>query len=260
MKGECEVLKEKEKARDKECEEIKAKCEAAMEEFNKNPIVMVLCQNIMSLLAEVKEHKESMERMLLESQKWAGYQEYLTTLESKVGVLEVEKGRLEAAEALLRQELKAVKYDRAKVVSKVVPYVAIDLLQSDEMAMLVGKFVSSTIFYGRCAAFEEVADIKEPLDLAKVKGYMPSYKKEHTKGSNDLSTATFPILIRSHSRPFYVSQSSPFQEAKVSSSSYYNEDPCSCSISSLLESHSVSLKIFSRTRKLGYKSWKHDLI
>ncbi|GKD60264.1 hypothetical protein Tco_1297773 [Tanacetum coccineum] len=48
-------------------EPLKAKCEAAMEEFDKNPAVMVFHQKIMSLLAEVKEHKESAKRMLLES-------------------------------------------------------------------------------------------------------------------------------------------------------------------------------------------------
>ncbi|GJV51254.1 hypothetical protein Tco_1446995 [Tanacetum coccineum] len=54
MKEECEVLKEREKARDKECEELKAKCEAAMKEFDKNPVVMVLCQKIGVLVAEGK--------------------------------------------------------------------------------------------------------------------------------------------------------------------------------------------------------------
>ncbi|GJY27566.1 hypothetical protein Tco_0403333 [Tanacetum coccineum] len=165
MKGECEVLKEREKAMNKECEELKAKCEATMEEFDKNHVVMVLCQKIMSLLAEVKEHKESMERMMLEARNG---------LDTK---------------RTLRPWSR-----RAEVVSKVVPYVDIDLVQSDEIAMLVGKLVSFAIFYGRCTAFEEVADMKEPFDMAKVKGYMPSYKKEHTKGGNDLSTATFPFL------------------------------------------------------------------
>ncbi|GJT88348.1 hypothetical protein Tco_1070065 [Tanacetum coccineum] len=65
---------------------------------------------------------------------------------------------------------------------------------SDEMAMLVGKLVSASIFYRRCVAFEEVADMKESFDLVKVKGYRPSYKKAHTKADNDLATATFPFL------------------------------------------------------------------
>ncbi|GKD96026.1 hypothetical protein Tco_1379923 [Tanacetum coccineum] len=91
----------------------------------------------------------------------------------KLGVegshLEAEKGKLEAAEASLQQEVKAVKWDRAEVVSKVVPYVDMELVQSDEMAMLIGKLMSSAIFYGRCTTFEEVTNMKEPFDLAKVK-------------------------------------------------------------------------------------------
>nr|GEX44097.1 hypothetical protein [Tanacetum cinerariifolium] len=40
----------------------------------------------------------------------------------------------------------------------------------------------------------EVADMKDPFDLLKVKGYRPSYKKEHTQAGNKLATATFPWL------------------------------------------------------------------
>ncbi|GJW30876.1 hypothetical protein Tco_0047751 [Tanacetum coccineum] len=76
-----------------------------------------------------------------------------------------EKGRLEVVEASLRQKVEAVKCDRAEVVSKVVPYVAIELVHSDEMDMLVGKLVSSAIFYHTYAAFEEVVNMKEPFDL-----------------------------------------------------------------------------------------------
>ncbi|GKE92693.1 hypothetical protein Tco_1573788, partial [Tanacetum coccineum] len=43
-------------------------------------------------------------------------------------------------------------------------------------------------------AYEQVADIKVPFDWSKVKGYRPSYKKEHTQDNNDLATATFPWL------------------------------------------------------------------
>nr|GEU30008.1 hypothetical protein [Tanacetum cinerariifolium] len=95
--------------------------------------------------------------------------ENLANLESKVGVLQAEKGRLEAVEALLCQEVKAVKHDRTKVVSKVVPYVSIELVHSDDIVMLVGKLVSFAIFYGRCVAFEDVTNMNEPFDLVKVK-------------------------------------------------------------------------------------------
>ncbi|GJZ00821.1 hypothetical protein Tco_0518250 [Tanacetum coccineum] len=149
--GKCEVLKEREKSRDKECEMI---------DFDNNPTVNVLCEKIAALSGEVKEHKASLERMLLESKKWAGYQVSLLTLESKVASLEAEKARLEAFELSFRQEVENVKRDRAEVVSKVVPYVAIELVYSDELGRLDGKLASASVFYGRRAAFEEVAKIK----------------------------------------------------------------------------------------------------
>ncbi|GJU20161.1 hypothetical protein Tco_1153503 [Tanacetum coccineum] len=147
MKGGCDVLKERKKARDKECEDLKAKWEAAMADFDNIPAVNILRQKIKSLSDEVKEHKASLERMLLESKKWAGYQVSLSTLVS-----------------------------RTEVVSKVVPYVAMELVQSDEMDMLVVKLVSSVIFYGRCHALEEVASMKEPFKLTKVKDPFVSIK------------------------------------------------------------------------------------
>ncbi|GKA30916.1 hypothetical protein Tco_0717221 [Tanacetum coccineum] len=170
MKGECEVFKERKKARDREYEELRLKCEAVMAEFDNKPLVNVLHQKIKSLLDEV-------------------------------AALEAKKDKLEAVEASLYQEVKVVKCDRVEVVSKVVPYVAMELVHSDEMAMLIGKLISSAIFYGRCAAFEEVTNMKEPFDLAKVKGYRISYKKEHTKAGNDLATTTFPFLLKIIANP-----------------------------------------------------------
>ncbi|GKE77081.1 hypothetical protein Tco_1543201 [Tanacetum coccineum] len=86
--------------------------------------------------------------------------------DTKVDPLEVEKARLEAVKASLHKEVKEIKQDRRDVVSKVIPYAAIDLVHSDE----------------------------EPFDLSKAKEYHSSYKKEHTQASNDFATATFPWL------------------------------------------------------------------
>ncbi|GKD13722.1 hypothetical protein Tco_1198129 [Tanacetum coccineum] len=102
--------------------------------------------------------------MMLEIQKWAGYQQSLSTLESKVTALETEKARLEAIEVSLWKEVYELKHDRRVVVSKVVPYLAMELFHSDDMVALL------------------------------VKGYCSSYKKDHTQDSNDLATATFPWL------------------------------------------------------------------
>ncbi|GJU89692.1 hypothetical protein Tco_1302115 [Tanacetum coccineum] len=144
---------------DVEYEEFKAKCKAAMTDFDKNPAVNVLHGKITSLSREVKEHRVNLDRMLPESQKWSGYQ-----------------------------------LDRAEVVSKVMPYVAMELVNSDDMGKLVAKLVSASILYGQFHPFEKVVNIIEPFDITKVKGYRSSYKQEHTRAGNELATATFPFL------------------------------------------------------------------
>ncbi|GKA76306.1 hypothetical protein Tco_0782767 [Tanacetum coccineum] len=93
-------------------------------------------------------------------------------------------------------EVNEVRQDIMEVVLKVVPYAAIELIYIDDLGSLVGKLVSSAIIYGRCKAFEQVAAMKEPFDLSKVKGYRPSYKKEHDQAGNDLATTTFPWLSK----------------------------------------------------------------
>nr|GEX40218.1 hypothetical protein [Tanacetum cinerariifolium] len=71
-------------------------------------------------------------------------------------------------------------------------YDTIELVYSDDMGSLVGMLVSSAILYGRCRAYEQVTDMKEPFDRSKLKGYRSSYKKDHTLANNDFATATFP--------------------------------------------------------------------
>ncbi|GJW82629.1 hypothetical protein Tco_0155774 [Tanacetum coccineum] len=174
LRGEFDVIKDSERAKEEECEELQAKCEVAMTEFEKNPTVVAIREKISTLSTKVKEHKVSLDRMMLESQNWAGYQQSLSTLKSK--------------------EVEELKHDRREVVSKVVPYAVMELVHSDDMGTLIGRLVSFAILYGRCKAYEQVADIKEPFDLSKVKGYRSSYKKDHTQASNDLAIATFPWL------------------------------------------------------------------
>nr|GEU45484.1 hypothetical protein [Tanacetum cinerariifolium] len=91
----------------------------------------------------------------------------LSTLDSKVTSLEAEKTRLETVEVSLRKEVEELKQDR---------------------------LVSFAILYRMYRAYEQVADMKEPFDLSKVKGYRSFYKKDHTQASSDFATATFPWL------------------------------------------------------------------
>ncbi|GJZ89448.1 hypothetical protein Tco_0661230 [Tanacetum coccineum] len=104
------------------------KMSSEADEFDQNPTVLALREKISSLIVDVKEHKGNLDRMMLESQKWAGYQVTLLNLESKVGSLEAEKARLEAIKASLRREIEELKQDMRDVVSKVVPYAAMELV------------------------------------------------------------------------------------------------------------------------------------
>ncbi|GJZ22459.1 hypothetical protein Tco_0559501 [Tanacetum coccineum] len=46
-----------------------------------------------------------------------------------------------------------------------------ELVHSNDMGSLVGMLVSSDIVYRRCRDFEQVANMKEPFGLSKVKAY-----------------------------------------------------------------------------------------
>ncbi|GJZ76884.1 hypothetical protein Tco_0641556 [Tanacetum coccineum] len=125
---------------------------STMAEFDQNPTVLALREKISSMTVDVKEHKGNLDRMMLESQKWAGYQVTLSTLKSKVNSLEADKARLEDVEASLRKEVEELKQP-----------------------------------WSWCI----VAAMKEPFDLSKAKGYRSSYQKDHTQASNDFDTAMF---------------------------------------------------------------------
>ncbi|GKG16800.1 hypothetical protein Tco_0361757, partial [Tanacetum coccineum] len=125
------VMLEGERAREEESKGLRAKCEAAMFEFEKNPTVVALREKISTLSTGVKEHKANLDRMMLESQKWASYQASLLTLESQIACIEAEKARLEAVKVSLRKEVDDVKQDRMDVVLKFVPYASMELIYND---------------------------------------------------------------------------------------------------------------------------------
>ncbi|GJW40117.1 hypothetical protein Tco_0065962, partial [Tanacetum coccineum] len=143
LRGEFDVMRSRERAREEEYEGLQVKYEAAMIEFEKNPAVVALREKISALSAEFIEHKLNLNRMMLDSKYWAGYQQSLSTLELKVTSLEAEKARLEAVEVSFRKEIEELKQDIREVVSKVVPYAAMELVHSDDMGSLVGRLVSS---------------------------------------------------------------------------------------------------------------------
>nr|GFA88209.1 hypothetical protein [Tanacetum cinerariifolium] len=117
LRGEFDVMKDRERVREEECKELRAKCEVAMTEFEKNPTVVALREKISTLSTLVKEHKVSLNTILMESQKWVGYHQTLLTLESKVTSLEAKKASLKAVEVSIRKEVEELKQDRRDVVN-----------------------------------------------------------------------------------------------------------------------------------------------
>ncbi|GJV24565.1 hypothetical protein Tco_1377260 [Tanacetum coccineum] len=98
-------------------------------------------------------------------------------------------------ETLQGLEMDALKQDRASVVAKVVPDAATNLIHSDEMGMLVVKLVKASIIYGWCAAFEEVAKLKEPFVMEKMDGYLPSSKEDYNQASDDFGECAISFFV-----------------------------------------------------------------
>ncbi|GJX27553.1 hypothetical protein Tco_0233849, partial [Tanacetum coccineum] len=89
---------------------------------------------------------------------------------------------------------RGLRQDRAAVVAKVVPGAAMKLVYSDEMGVLVARLVKAFIIHGRCMAFEEVSELKEPFILEKIPGYRPFLKEEYDRAGDDMANASYPFL------------------------------------------------------------------
>ena len=91
----------KEKERDREFDDLKAKCEEAMEEIEKNPLVQDLRSDIQGLEKKLKDARSEFKRLRVEEAKIGGYKEEIATLESKCEGLETERTKLQEKEIKL---------------------------------------------------------------------------------------------------------------------------------------------------------------
>ncbi|GJT09984.1 hypothetical protein Tco_0857026 [Tanacetum coccineum] len=162
-----DAIRARELEKDRAYAELERKCNEALLDLTKNPLV-----------ADLRTEIETLQRRV-------------DGLHSKC----------------TRLEMDALKQDRASVVAKVVPDAATKLIHSDEMGMLVAKLVKASIIYGRCATFEEVSKLKEPFVMDKMVGYRPSSKQEYNQAGDDLVNASranvfdFKGLMRGPSSP-----------------------------------------------------------
>ncbi|GKC49870.1 hypothetical protein Tco_1072615, partial [Tanacetum coccineum] len=153
--------------------ELERKCNEALLDLNKNPLVVDMRTEIETLQGRVDRYHS----------------------------LKSERERLKLSEIQLLQEMDVLKQDRASVVAKVVPDATTKLIHSDEMGMFAAKLLKASIIYGRCAYFEEVAKLKEPLVMEKMVGYRPSSKQEYDQAGDDLANAkrSYPFFCLSMS-------------------------------------------------------------
>ncbi|GJX25936.1 retrovirus-related pol polyprotein from transposon TNT 1-94 [Tanacetum coccineum] len=177
--------------------ELKAKYDGgAVVGLDENLIVVGLCEELKYLEGQLKEHEAGYGRFLLEERKWTRQKERIIMLESKYDGLKKERARLRETKIKLREEIdglklrcKMLKHDRAEVVSKLVPYIAMELYHSDEVGQIVGNLLKAAIFHGRRNTLEEMAAIKKPADLSKVECYRPSVEEEYNKAGSAYVTA-----------------------------------------------------------------------
>ena len=123
-------------------------------------------------------------------------------MEIKCGSLEEERTNLGDREIKLREDLdglkrkyNALKKDKAGVVSKVIPYIAMELYHSDEVGKMIGDVVNAAIYHGKCTTLEDVAATGRPVQLSEVAYYRATHKAEYDHASNLLAAAEYPFLV-----------------------------------------------------------------
>ncbi|GKB60218.1 hypothetical protein Tco_0916404 [Tanacetum coccineum] len=99
-------------------------------------------------------------------------------------------------------EIDSLKQDRAAVVSKFILNAAMKLINNDDLGSLIARLVRSSIIYGRCQAFKEVAVMEEPFVLEKMSGYQPSLKEEYDRAGDALANASYPFLAEYVGNPY----------------------------------------------------------
>ncbi|GKD45879.1 hypothetical protein Tco_1270524 [Tanacetum coccineum] len=189
-----DTIREREVKKDKAYAEVEKKCNEALQDLDKNPLVFDMRAEIETLQSQVNGLHSEYSRLILEEKKWINYEQTLSTLRAKVEGLGSEGKRLKGSEIQLLQQVDSLRRDKTVVVSRVIPDAAIKLIYSNEIGVLIARLVKASITYGRCTTFEEVAELRKPFVLEEMPGYRPSSKEEYDRASNDLAYASYPFL------------------------------------------------------------------
>ncbi|GJX62261.1 retrovirus-related pol polyprotein from transposon TNT 1-94 [Tanacetum coccineum] len=90
--------------KDKEYAELEAKCNDALQDLEKNPLILDFRGEIVTLQCQVERLHGEYSRIVLEEKKWVNYEQTLASLRSKVEGLEAERSRLEESKVQLLQQ------------------------------------------------------------------------------------------------------------------------------------------------------------
>nr|GEW22613.1 hypothetical protein [Tanacetum cinerariifolium] len=126
----------------------------------------------------------------------------LSSLRAKIEGIKSKKESLNSSKFQLLHEIDNLKQDRVDVVSKVISDATMKLICSDDLGFLIAKLVRSSIIYGRCQAFEEVATIEEPFVLEKMSVYRPSSKEDYDQAGDALANASYHFLAEYVANPY----------------------------------------------------------
>nr|GEW30173.1 hypothetical protein [Tanacetum cinerariifolium] len=160
----CDTIQEREMKKDKAYAELEKKCNEALQDLGKNPLVFYMRTEIETLQSQVNGLHSKYSRLILEEKKLINYEKTLSILHAK---------------------------DRAVVVARVISDAAMKLICSDEMGVFIARLGKASIIHDRCAVFEEVAELKKPFILEEMSGYHPSSKEEYDRAGNDLANASY---------------------------------------------------------------------
>ncbi|GKC56053.1 hypothetical protein Tco_1083651, partial [Tanacetum coccineum] len=149
--------------KDRAYAELERKCNEALQDLDKNPLVSDMRDEIKVLQGQVDGLHSEYSRLILEEKKWVNYEQTLSSLWVKIEGIDSERERLKSSEIRLLLEIDSLKQDRAVVVSKVTPDATMKLVRSD--------------------------------DLDKISGNRPSSKEEYDQAGDALVNASYPFLV-----------------------------------------------------------------
>ncbi|GJU32917.1 retrovirus-related pol polyprotein from transposon TNT 1-94 [Tanacetum coccineum] len=158
----CDAIWEREIEKDKAYAELERKCNEALQDLDKNPLVLDMRAKIETLHGQVDRLHSEYNRLVLKEKKWINYEQTLSIPRAKVEGLKLKKERLKNSETQLLQDIDSLK----------------------------------------CVAFEEVASLKGPFILKKMPGYHSSSKEEFDRDDDSLANASYPFLAEVTADPY----------------------------------------------------------